>query len=715
MLTRCKFSVSLLTALLISSLLSAGASEAVAQSVSTRNKVLTNNRRLSVRAVSCTLRVSTNSASIVRLACVGRRTSRRPPRSTSSTFFLRANDKTTITARSCFLRLTTNRPSRVDVQCTRTRPTATPTPTATFTSTPTPTATATPTVTPTPNANALLVNNQLLAFNTANVSGAETPISLTGVNAGDTIVSIDRRPLNGFLYGLGYNATTGIVTLYSISSQTGVAVPFAAGSAFSDGTNEVRVGVNASTQLGLDFNPLADRIRVVTSAGPTGPGQTFRMNPNTGENIDSDGGVTGINMDALINGAVTTVQECAYTNSQINATATTLYTIDSGNDALYIQNPPNAGMQSSPVGLTIPIDSVSGFDIEPGVNSATSNTAVSGGVGIALVKLSGNTNQTLANIDLVTGAVVSPGSLGASTSGLLGLAVQRPLSESIVALSADGLGLRRFNAMTPEQVTDVAVSGLTTGEVLVGIDFRPSTGELMALGVDATANTGTLYRIDPQVGSATTIGSASGIAFVDISGNPVDLPPLSSGYGLNFNPTVDRIRVVTGTGLNFRLNPVTGAAVDGDTGLSSVVTGTNPDGAINGATSTVQGTAYTNSFAQPASSLVTTQYTIDADSDSVYIQNSPNAGTQTQRIVLSQFGTSVNVTAVEGFDISSSVRASASNAAVASGRALAALTIAGTTSLYSIDLTSGALTLRGVVGDGATGLSGLTVGQSTVQ
>src|SRR5439155_1573089 len=67
------------------------------------------------------------------------------------------------------------------------------------------------------------------------------------------------------------------------------------------------------------------------------------------------------------------------------------------------------------------------------------------------------------------------------------------------------------------------------------------------------------------------------------------------GYGFDLNPAADRVRVVAGS-LNFRVNPNTGAPIDGDnTGLTSgTVTGTNPDGPINTGTTNVDAAAYTN-------------------------------------------------------------------------------------------------------------------------
>ena len=62
---------------------------------------------------------------------------------------------------------------------------------------------------PTSDSNALLSNNRLAAFPMAFPAGFETTVNITGVAATDTLVSIDRRPQNGFLYALGYNAGGG--------------------------------------------------------------------------------------------------------------------------------------------------------------------------------------------------------------------------------------------------------------------------------------------------------------------------------------------------------------------------------------------------------------------------------------------------------------------------------------------------------------------------
>ena len=548
-----------------------------------------------------------------------------------------------------------------------------------------------------PAANMVAINaagSGLLRFNslTPNVT---TSVAVVGLVAGDTLVGIDVRPQNRFLYGLGFNSEFGTVNLYSINPDNGQANVVGSTGTFFTGDGLTPVPI-AGTGFGFDFNPSADRIRVVTNAG-----QNFRINPNTGAFIDGNlGGAIqpGLNMDGSINGATTTADAAAYTNNQPNTTITTLYTLDGTSNSLYLQVPPNAGTETGAQvitlgGATLDFTSVNGFDILPGVNAAASDTAVASGSALAALNVGGTTN--LYAINLVNGQASLLGTNGNNLNGLTAL-IEAP-GQAIVGLTDAGSVLR-FNSTTPGTTTTVATSGVPAGETLVGIDYRPNTGQLFGLGINATANTGTLYLIDPQNGAATTVGIAGSIAFVDGAANPIDFPdPATTGYGFDFNPTVDRVRVTTGTGLNFRLNPITGASVDGDAGTA----GTNPDGNINGSGVTgVTGAGYTNSF---AGATVTTLYTLDSTTDQLLIQNPPNNGTQTTPLALG-----VNFSSTGGFDIPRTVTVAASNAA-ATGSATASLTVGGVTGLYTINLATGAATLSGTIGAGATPLAGLTI------
>jgi len=548
---------------------------------------------------------------------------------------------------------------------------------------------------PAANAHVLINGNSIAAVATTFPSGLEAALALTGLNTGDTLVSIDRRPQNGFLYGLGFNAAAGTVQLYTLSPTTGIAAPLGATGTFiaPDGVTPVPVGAGAGTTFGIDFNPTVDRVRVVNSAG-----QNFRMNPNNGAFVDGTAGGV-LNMDGAINGPTSGVQETAYTNNAANSTVTTQYALDLTSDALCIQNPPNAGTQTQCQTLSTPVDAVLGFDI-----------ALGNGSGVAVLKLTGQAIETLANVNLTTGAVTALGPIG--SGGINGLAVQQPAGTRFVGLSADGTMLLRFSSAAPGSAVTVAITGVVAGESLAGIDYRPQTGQLYALGITDAANTATLYVLDPQTGAATAVGTAGAVAFVDAAGMPVDLPAAASGYGFDFNPTVDRIRVTTQTGLNFRINPNNGAPVDGNLNNAAVPpAGTNTDGLINGGATGVSGAAYTNSFGQSLTGGVTTQYVIDATTNSLFIQNPPNSGTVATGVAIRIGDVPLDFSEVSGFDIPSDVRIAASGAP-AMGIAYAALTVGGEQRMYAIDLMTGQAT---DIGAPSVNLSGLAVGQTALR
>ncbi len=553
----------------------------------------------------------------------------------------------------------------------------------------------------------VLSNNTLISFDTSNPDNPNAGIPITGLAAGQNLVGIDLRPQNGKLYGIASNGT-GNAQLYAISTQTGLAAAVGTLGSFVDDTgNSVAI---TGSGFGVDFNPTVDRLRIVTSSG-----LNFRVNPNTGAEIDGNMLVAGTNLDGSINGGTTTVDATAYTNSTPNVTATTQYTLDSVTNTLFIQNPPNNGTQTSPLVVTLngsPLDftNVNGFDIPSGVNVSASNTSVTGQ---AFAVLTVGDRTGLYGLELSTGAATLVGTVGTGTDPVQGFALQNevaPAGVPLIGLTADGTQLLRFNSANAGTVTPATVTGVAAGETLVGIDLRPATGQLYGLGINDAANTSSLYLIDPQTGAAAIVGGGEGqIAFVDALGNPVDLPSANTGFGFDFNPTVDRIRVVTGTGLNFRLNPITGVAVDGNTELAGI----NPDGSVNGlpiGSVGISATAYTNSF---NGTTTTTQYTLDSTSNSLFIQNPPNNGTQTVQLPITLNSTPLDFTEASGFDIPSNVKVSASNAA-ASGRALAALRVGSDTNLYAIELSTGAATFVSPIGTGATSLAGLTIAEAPI-
>jgi hypothetical protein len=279
----------------------------------------------------------------------------------------------------------------------------------------------------------------------------------------------------------------------------------------------------------------------------------------------------------------------------------------------------------------------------------------------------------------------------------------------MVALTADGTQLLRFKNTDPGNAVAVAVAvgSLTAGETLVDIDYRPATGQLMGLGINGTADTGSLYVVDPSSGSLAVVGSPSQIAFD--SGGVVDFPADARAWSLDFNPTVDRLRVVTSTGLNFRINPTTGGPVDADMGVTMV----QPDMALSGLSSASQGAAgaaYTNAWAAAS---VATLYVLDATGNQLCRSSNPNGGTVTDCVAVTSSGQALDVTSSSEVDFAADVRAATLNAA-AIGVMHAAIAVGGKGHLFSIDLATGAATDRGQIGTGVE-LTGLAVGHATVK
>lgn len=219
-----------------------------------------------------------------------------------------------------------------------------------------------------------------------------------------------------------------------------------------------------------------------------------------------------------------------------------------------------------------------------------------------------------------------------------------------------------FDTATPGTLlSGVAVSGMQPNEVVRGIDFRPATGELFVLGSFSR-----LYTLNTVTGAATQVGGT------------FSTPLNGSQFGFGFNPTVDRIRIVSDADQNLRVHPGTGAVafVDGTLAYASGDSnfGVNPN---------VTHAAYTNSFAGATSS---TLYVIDTGLDILAVQNA-NVGSLT---TVGSIGT--DVSDMGGFDISAN-----GNIGYVAVRNVA---LARTT-FWTINLSTGAGTMVGEVGGGA--------------
>lgn len=195
---------------------------------------------------------------------------------------------------------------------------------------------------------------------------------------------------------------------------------------------------------------------------------------------------------------------------------------------------------------------------------------------------------------------------------LTSLALATPANAVHEKLDVTGLTaadrLVTFHSDTVGGVEDeVAVTGLN-GDDLVAIDYRPNGGALY--GVATGADGARLYVINRTTGVATRVGSTT--------------YPITGAISIDFNPVVDRLRVVSSDGTNLRVHPDTGALAATDRSLAYAASDVNA-----GRTPAVGGVAYTNSDTDPATS--TELFDVDAAVDSLARQSPPNDGTLTTR------------------------------------------------------------------------------------
>jgi hypothetical protein len=242
-------------------------------------------------------------------------------------------------------------------------------------------------------------------------------------------------------------------------------------------------------------------------------------------------------------------------------------------------------------------------------------------------------------------------------------------------LSDDG-ELRCVDTAAPDRVRSYGTVQGLDGEALVGIDVRspfvdangtangvPASGALYGLGAG-----GGVYSIEVRDGAAVASRRAQ-----------LDQPLSGSAFGIDFNPTVDRLRIVSDTGQNLRANVDTGATL--------------VDGALNTLgvpTSGVVAAGYTNTDTDPGTA--TTLYVLDAATDQLTLQSPPNAGGLTP---VGPLG--IDAGSRAGMDLHSELSPSGSGTTTADLSAWATLEVGGAVGLYELTPFSGRARLAGAL------------------
>lgn len=215
---------------------------------------------------------------------------------------------------------------------------------------------------------ALTGDDTLTMIDTATLKAGQS-MKVSGI-AGK-IAGIDVRPADGMLYAL---ATDG--TIYTIDK---------AGKATMK--SKMDTVLSATAMATVDFNPAADRLRVIGSDGTN-----LRVNVDDGKTT-VDGKLKFAETD-MHKGETPMIVAGAYTNSIKGAKETALYDIDGKIGGLIKQAPPNDGVLGA-VGKLGIMPKVIAFDIETAADGSNTGWLLADGA--------------LHKVDLATGKATSVG------------------------------------------------------------------------------------------------------------------------------------------------------------------------------------------------------------------------------------------------------------------------------------------------------------------
>ena len=217
----------------------------------------------------------------------------------------------------------------------------------------------------------------MLSFKTDTPEQNDWVRRITGLVGDTSVVGIDFRPQDGKLYAVG---NWGGVYTIGIPSTVATKV------------SQLSVSLYG-TKFGVDFNPAADRLRVISDNG-----QNLRHNLADGVTTED----TTLTIPPAT-GPAKGVTAAAYTNNDLNGTTnTTLFTIGTTTDQVFIQSPANNGFLVATGNLGFDASLDAGFDIYSDLYNGKTISATA----FAALTPSGGV-QTLYSIDLLTGAATS--------------------------------------------------------------------------------------------------------------------------------------------------------------------------------------------------------------------------------------------------------------------------------------------------------------------
>ena len=249
----------------------------------------------------------------------------------------------------------------------------------------------------------------VLALASAALSGAATAATLAALKDGKSIVWIDTDQKkavgsvaladNAMLLAMDVRPSDG--KLYGVSS-TGAIVVVDAKSGKWEKKSQLSEALPAGATITVDFNPVADRMRILSSTGIS-----LRVNVEDGK-ATVDGSLKYAETDAS-KGMTPKVGAGAYTNSFAGTKETALYNIDASTGILVKQAPPNDGILSGIGKLGVKLDGPIAFDILSDGKGGNTGWLLAGG--------------QLHSVDLATGAAKAVGPIAGLSGAISDIAI----------------------------------------------------------------------------------------------------------------------------------------------------------------------------------------------------------------------------------------------------------------------------------------------------
>ena len=226
----------------------------------------------------------------------------------------------------------------------------------------------------------LTSTGELVGFASNDPKNFTTIGPITSLQGDQKVVGIDCRVSNATVYGVGDRGG-----IYTLDLQTAAATK----------VSQLTVALNG-TSFGVDFNPAANRLRVVSDTG-----QNLRHNlddPNGMPAMGQTVADTQLKAPPAAEVAKGVTGVAYYNNDQDPATATTLFALDTMLDQITIQSPANAGSLAPTGKLGVDAQGDAGFDIH---YDADAPTTTNHSRGIAALNVGGAYH--LYDIELLTG------------------------------------------------------------------------------------------------------------------------------------------------------------------------------------------------------------------------------------------------------------------------------------------------------------------------